>query len=52
MSITSEGNWRGMTTSFDEDLSFNPWHDSQTLRPVGFLNALRNAAYRGSQSAR
>lgn len=36
----------------DEDLAFNPWNSSSTLRPVGFLNALRNAAYRGSQSAR
>lgn len=36
----------------DEELAFNPWHSSSTLRPVGLLNALRNAAYRGSQSAR
>lgn len=36
----------------DEDLAFNPWHSSDALRPVGLLNALRNAAYRGSQSAR
>ena len=36
----------------DEGLEFNPWHASPQLRPVGFLNALRNAAYRGSQSAR
>ena len=36
----------------DEELAFNPWNSSGVLHPVGFLNALRNAAYRGSQSAR
>lgn len=41
-----------MAPGADEGLEFNPWHASPQLRPVGFLNALRNAAYRGSQSAR
>ena len=43
---------RPLEPGADEELAFNPWQDSATLHPVGVLNALRNAAYRGSQSAR
>lgn len=43
---------RPLEPGADEELAFNPWHDSAILHPVGLLNALRNAAYRGSQAAR
>jgi hypothetical protein len=32
-----------------EGLRFNPWHTGGGIRPAGFLQALRGAAYRGSQ---
>lgn len=35
-----------------ETLRFNPWNTGEDLRPDGFLNWLRDAAYRGSQSGR
>jgi hypothetical protein len=35
-----------------ERLRFNPAHSGGGLEPVGFLNDLRPAAYRGSQAAR
>lgn len=33
-------------------LAFNPFNATDVLRPAGFVNALRDAAYRGSQAAR
>ena len=35
-----------------EDLRFDPWNDAAGIRPVGPLNALRAAAYPGSQRGR
>lgn len=36
----------------DEDLRFDPWHTGGGLRPAGFLNRLRAAAYPASQQGR
>jgi hypothetical protein len=33
-------------------LRFNPWHAPPGLRPAGWINALRDPAYRGSQRGR
>ena len=33
-------------------LRFNPWNSGGGIRPVGLLNSLREAAYRGSQAGR
>ena len=35
-----------------ERLKFNVWHTGGGIRPAGFLQALRDPAYRGSQQAR
>ncbi len=35
-----------------EELCFNPWHTGGNIEPLGFLNALRLPAYRGSQAGR
>lgn len=41
-----------LTEAESESLTFNPWNTGGGLEPAGFLNAVRRAAYAGSQRFR
>lgn len=41
-----------LTAEEAKDLRFTPWHDGDSVQPVGLINRLRKPAYKGSQTGR